>query len=117
MKFAGLEKALKLDHRIAVYVPGTNGVSEAADNAATVAAVAAQLSGFFGGASAQPIRGFWTSAAGDLVEEKTVVVYANCTGEQLQQHGPAIIETAEQIKRDLQQEAVSVEIDGILYII
>lgn len=117
MQIAGLEKAVKLDHRIAVYVPGTNGVSEAADNTETVSAVAALFSGLFGGASAQPVRGYWTSAAGDLVEEKTTIVYSNCTGEQLQQHGERIIRVAGEIKRDLHQEAVSVEIDGTLYII
>ena len=117
MNIAGLEKAVKLDHRIALYVPGTNGVSEAADNAETVAAVAGMLSELFGGASAQAVRGYWKSAAGDLVEEKTVVVYANCTGEQLKKSGAAIVAAAEEIKRDLRQEAVSVEIDGTLYLI
>ena len=47
-----LEKLQPLRHRVAVYVPGTNGVNTAADNARYVKMAAATLSNLFGGATA-----------------------------------------------------------------
>ena len=71
-----LEKLQPLRHRVAVYVPGTNGVNTAADNARYVQMAAATLSNLFGGATATPAIGYWMSDAAVLVEEKTPLVYA-----------------------------------------
>lgn len=58
-----LEKLQPLRHRVAIYVPGTNGVNTAADNAHYVKMAAATLSNLFGGATATPAIGYWMSDA------------------------------------------------------
>lgn len=52
-----------------------------------------------------------------LVRETVIIVYANCTAEQLRYRLPDVLTLAQQIKQDMAQEAVSVEINGTLYII
>ena len=67
-----LEKLQPLRHRVAIYVPGTDGVNTAAD-----------------------------------------VVYAYAAGEDLERK----LDTVINVCADMQQEAVSLEIDGSLYFI
>ncbi len=112
-----LEKLQPLPHRVAVYVPGTNGVNTAADNARYVQMAAATLSDLFGGATATPAIGYWMSDAAGLVEEKTTVVYSYAAGEDLERGLDAVIDFCADMRGDLLQEAVSLEIDGALYFI
>lgn len=109
--------AVELSQRVALYVPGTQGPDTATDNAAQVERVAAEFSRMFGGATAQESTGFWMSDTAGLVRESVTIVYANCTAEQLRDHLPDILTLAQQIKREMAQEAVSAEINGTLYII
>ena len=53
------KNAIKLDQRIAVYVPATDNVNQAVNNDAMVKKCAAMLSAFFGGATIQESRGAW----------------------------------------------------------
>ena len=112
-----LEKLQPLRHRVAVYVPGTNGVNTAADNARYVKMAAATLSNLFGGATATPAIGYWMSDAAGLVEEKTTIVYAYAAGEDLERKLDTVINFCADMRGDLRQEAVSLEIDGSLYFI
>lgn len=109
--------AVELSQRVALYVPGTHGPATATDNAAQVERVAAEFSRMFGGATAQESTGFWMSNTAGLVCETVTIVYANCTAEQLRDRLPDILTLAQQIKREMAQEAVSAEINGTLYII
>ena len=112
-----LEKLQPLRHRVAVYVPGTNGVNTAADNARYVKMAAATLSNLFGGATATPAIGYWMSDAAGLVEEKTTVVYSYAAGADLERGLDTVIDFCADMRADLQQEAISLEIDGSLYFI
>lgn len=109
--------AVELPQRVALYVPGTQGPATATDNAAQVERIAAEFSRMFGGATAQDSTGFWMSDTAGLVRETVTIVYAACTAEQLEKHLAAVVELAQQIKREMAQEAVSAEINGKLYII
>ena len=117
MMHPALKNAVKLSAKVAVYVPGTNGVDTAADNTAVVEKVAAALSVMFGGATAQTANGFWVSEAAGLVRENTTIVYAFADPETLEMHLGDVVSIAQDIKRDLQQEAVSLEINNTLYLI
>ncbi len=112
-----LKNALKLSAKVAIYVPGTCGVDTAADTSFMVDRVAAALSTMFGGATAQKAAGFWCSDVAGLVKENTTIVYAFCAPADLEKHIGDIVTIAQDIKRELQQEAVSIELDGSLYII
>ena len=112
-----MQQAVTLPQRVALYVPGTQGADTATDNAAQVERVAAEFSRMFGGATAQESNGFWMSSTAGLVRETVTVVYANCTADQLRARLPDVLTLAQQIKREMAQEAVSAEINGTLYII
>lgn len=117
MTHPALKTALKLSAKVAIYVPGTCGVDTATDTSFMVDRVAAALSTMFGGATAQAANGFWCSDVAGLVKENTTIVYAFCTPAALEQHVGDVVTIAQDIKRELQQEAVSLEIGGSLYII
>lgn len=109
--------AVELPQRVALYVPGTQGPATATDNAAQVERVARSLCGWFGGATAQQSAGYWISDTAGLVREAVTIVYAACTADQLREHLPDVLNLAQQLKAEMQQEAVSVELNGALYII
>lgn len=109
--------AVTLPQRVALYVPGTQGPATATDNAAQVERVARAFCGWFGGATAQQSTGYWLSESAGLVREAVTIVYAACTAAQLREHLPDVLTLAQQIKAEMQQEAISAEINGTLYII
>lgn len=109
--------AVTLPQRVALYVPGTQGPATTTDNAAQVERVAREFCGWFGGATAQQSAGYWLSESAGLVRESVTIVYAACTAEQLRDNLPAVLNLAQQIKAEMQQEAVSLELDSVLYII
>lgn len=108
---------IALPQRVALYVPGTQGPATATDNAAQVERVAREFCEMFGGATAQQSTGYWMSDTAGLVREAVTIVYAACTAAQLREHLPDVLQLAQQIKQDMAQEAVSVELNGALYII
>lgn len=112
-----LEKLQPLRHRVAIYVPGTNGVNTAADNSEYVRRAAALLSDAFGGATATPARGFWMSESAGLVEEKTTIVYAYAAGADLERGLDTVIDFCADMRADLQQEAIALAIDDSMYFI
>lgn len=112
-----LGEAVKLEHRVSIYVPGTVDTDKAADNRQQVERVAAEFSRMFGGATATTATGYWMSDTAGLVAESTTIVYAACTAEQLEKHLAEVVELARQIKREMRQEAVSLELDSCLYIL
>lgn len=112
-----LEKLQPLRHRVAVYVPGTNGVNTGADNARYVQMAAATLSNLFGGATATPAIGYWMSDAAGLVEEKTTIVYAYAAGAALERGLDVVIDFCADMRADLQQEAIALAIDDSMYFI
>ncbi len=108
---------ITLPQRVALYVPGTQGPATATDNAAQVERVAAEFSRMFGGATAQQSAGYWLSESAGLVRESVTIVYANCTAAQLREHLTDVLTLAQQIKAEMQQEAVTITIDQKMYII
>ena len=108
---------ITLPQRVALYVPGTQGPATATDNAAQVERVASRFCEMFGGATAQQSAGYWLSDTAGLVREAVTIVYAACTAEQLREYLPDVLKLAQQIKAEMQQEAVTITIDQKMYII
>ena len=52
-----------------------------------------------------------------MVREAVTIVYAACTADQLRERLPDVLNLAQQIKAEMQQEALSCEIGATLYII
>ena len=109
--------AVTLPQRVALYVPSTTDTDKPTDNAAQVERVAREFCEMFGGATAQQSTGYWLSDAAGLVREAVTIVYAACTADQIREHLPDVLQLAQQIKAEMQQEAVTITIDQKMYII
>lgn len=112
-----LKNCIKLSSKITVYVPATSGVNTAVDNTAAVEKTAALLSELFGGATSTRAVGYWLSPAAGLVSEATTVVFAYASDVALQDNITRVVDLCEEIKRDMDQEAVALEINGDMYFI
>ena len=112
-----MKKAIKLfdfdlQSKVSIYVPSTKNVNEKTDNTEYVRDIIGTLSDYFGGATASKAVGGWRSADGQIVIEDVTIVYAYCTDEQLQDHIHDILGICEQLKREMSQEAITLEING-----
>ena len=113
-----LKYTIPLHSKVSIYVPSTTNVNEQTDNTAMVDYVHTKLSEMFGGATCAPAIGGWVSEQGELVKERVTIVYAFCTDEQLDKHlEQDVLPLCEQIKNDMSQEAVSLEVNGELYFV
>lgn len=101
-----------LDCKVAIYVPSTTNVNEPADNRLQVLNVIKRLSTLFGGATASDAVGGWVSEQGETVIENVKIVYSFCSSDQLKDHFSDILSICEQIKSEMGQEAVTLEING-----
>lgn len=117
MKKNTFANAVKLPERVAVYVPGTCGVDAITDTSAWTDAAASALSEMFGGATVVEASGCWMSDAAGLVKEPVKIVYAYGSPEDIEAHADDLRDLAERIKSALNQEAVSVEYRGALYLV
>lgn len=114
---AKLQNCFKLSSKVTVYVPATNGVSEATDNTEQVKKTASLLAGLFGGSTSTAALGYWLSPVAGLVAEATTVVFAYAAEADLQAHISEVVELCEELKRDMGQEAIALEINGEMYFI
>lgn len=101
-----------LDSKVAIYVPSTLNVNETTDNTAQVMNIIRKLSTLFGGATASDAVGGWVSESGETVIEKVKIVYSFCTSDQLKEHISTIIAICEELKTEMSQEAITLEING-----
>lgn len=110
---------MKLNHRIAVYVPSTfegNKPARMMQRRATKKA-ARRLSQLFGGATQTKALGYWVSSEKGLIAERQNIVYSACTEEDKQTKLQAVLTFAQALCKWMKQEAVTVEIDGELQFI
>lgn len=111
--------ALKaLTSKVTIYIPATINVNKTIDNTAYVDAAATMLSNMFGGATSEQVSGYWVSdTINSLVKESTTKVYANCNESDLNANLDTILDFAEKLKVELNQDAIAVEINGGMYFI
>lgn len=107
-----LKYAFDLDCKLAIYVPSTVNVSEQVDNEAMRLHVMRELSSLFGGATSTKACGAWIDSAGNTIIENVDIVYSFCTSEQATQHFEKVIHLCEYIKKEMNQEAVTLEYNG-----
>lgn len=115
--FDSIPGVVKLASRVAIYVPSTTDTDHPTDNRQQVEEVAAKLSAMFGGATATEARGYWVSQSAGLVGENVTIVYSNAAAEDIESHAAEIVAICHKIKREMKQEAVSLEFDGELFLV
>lgn len=112
-----LEKFVKLASKVTVYVPATVDINKEADNTKQVEKTAEILAQCFGGATVTPAKGYYVSDAGELVTENTTVVFAYANTAALEERIDRIIQLCLDIKHEMKQESVGLEINGDMYFI
>lgn len=112
-----LQNLFKLSSKVTVYVPSTIDINVNIDNTEYVNKTAELLSEYFGGATQTNALGCWKSPTAGLVKEKVVLVYANCTDNDLNDHIEAVVDWCEKMRDELKQDAIALEINGELYFI
>ena len=106
-----LKNAIELSSRLTVYIPSTININEEIDKIATL------LSGYFGGATSTEAAGYWLSDTAGLIKEKSVLVFAYCSEAHLKKYIDNVVEACEELKRELNQEAIALELNGKMYFI
>lgn len=101
-----------LDCKVSIYVPSTVNVDEHTDNSVQVKRTITELAQMFGGATASKAVGGWVCANGETVLEEVTIVYSFCSSVQLQENFAKVYAIAERIKNEMQQEAVTLEVNG-----
>ncbi len=103
-----------LSHKFSIYVPSTMDTNKETDNTKKVNETLSFLSSLFGGATKTDAFGAWVSATAGLVTEKVSLCYAYCSLIDKYKHIKKVKEFARNLKNEMNQEAVSLEIDGKL---
>lgn len=116
MSLSSLKKFIKLSSSVKFYVPSTV-FNKVIDNKKHVKEVATLFSKLFGGATVTDAFGYWIDKNGELIPEPTKIVYSFCTGEDLKNGIEEVVKKAKNLKKELEQEAISLEVNGELYFI
>lgn len=114
---AKFKNLIPLNHKVAIYVPSTQGVNTEANNQKYIESTAQLLSNCFGGATSTEAVGYWVSDNEGLVKEHPVIVYAYAQEQDFIESIDLIIDYCYKMKQELEQEAISLEIDNKLYLI
>lgn len=101
-----------LDSKVSVYVPSTKDVNVPCENSVQVKQVITELARMFGGATASRAVGGWGAASGETIIEDVTIVYSFCTSAQLREHFAEVYAICERLKQEMQQEAITLEING-----
>ena len=106
----------QLKHKISIFVPSTYEGNKPAKRMqkSIVKKAAVRFSRLFGGATAQEAHGFWISSEKGLIAEKQMIVYSNCTESDKVSKSEAVRTFARAVCKLMKQEAVTVEIDGVM---
>ena len=111
-------KNMSLTERVAVYVPSTINIDKSIDNTHYVNEVTSKLCKLFGGATSYNAMGSWFSdELGKVVTEDVTIVYSNCTKEQLENNIFQVWDIANNLRNEMSQECISLEINGDLYFV
>ena len=112
-----LKNCFKLASKITLYIPATNNINDVIDNTEFVKDAAALLAKGFGGATASPALGYWLSDTAGLVAENTTIVFAYAAEGDLKKYLPLVVQYCSNLKEQLSQEAIALELNGEMYFI
>jgi hypothetical protein len=111
-----LAALIELSNNVKVYVPSTCGTKKI-DNTVLVTRTLAKLTDLFGGATSFEALGCWKSDTDGLIKERVTICQSYCTEAKILENIDTVVEICEVLKKDLNQEAVSLEVNNKLYLI
>ncbi len=112
-----LKGLFSLDHNIKLYIPSTTDVDKKTDNTKQVNHTLKLFSDLFGGVTSYDAIGAWNSQEAGLVTEKVKIIESYATKEAVEAGLDKVIKYANKLKKDMSQEAISLEYDNKLYFI
>ena len=101
-----------MNNKVSIYVPSTVNINKRINNNKQVMSIIKQMSLLFGGATSYKCTGGWVAENGEIVTEQVNIVYSFCNKKSLQNNLSKVINICQQIKKDMKQEAVTLEING-----
>lgn len=104
-------------HQLVLYIPTTIAVDQAFDTTTYVERTLAFLGERFGGATSKQASGVWRSEMAGLVGETVYLVETYATDADLMIHLDAVVAYIKQLKHELGQEAMALEVDQKLILI
>lgn len=113
----GILESMGITNQIGVYIPTTIGVDQQADTTAQVERTLAFMGDKFGGATYEQVRGVWNSKDVGLVAENIHLVRSFCSQAAMDQHMGAVVDYVESLKKEMQQEAMALEVNQKLMLI
>lgn len=112
-----LKAMLSLKSKITVYIPATVNINETIDNTEFVNKAATLLSECFGGATSTEALGYWVSDTAGLVKENTTMVFAYAGEDDLKKNLDKVIDFCQDLKTEMKQDAVALELNGEMFFI
>lgn len=112
-----LKNCIPLRSNIKIYVPSTVNIDQERDNTAFVDESLSVLSAYFGGATSYACFGTWLTKEGKLVKERVTICESFCTENQLEANIDSLHDFCMSLKTRLNQEAISLEVNGALHFI
>ena len=112
-----LEQLTKLDKNIKIYLPSTTDVDKKIDTSKQIDNTLTLLSNKFGGSTSTKGTGTWVSETSGLVKEDVTICESYCTGSDLKNSLTDVINYCKELKKELNQEAISLEFNSELYFI
>lgn len=100
-----------LDNYVKLYIPSTANVDRPIENTEYVNKTSTLFSGLFGGATTYKVEGAWLSDDKGLVTEPVTIVEASTNDDGIKMGMPKILALAETIKKQMEQEAVMIEVN------
>lgn len=117
MTNARLKNMVALRSKVTVYIPATININENIDNTEYVNRAATLLSNCFGGATSTEALGYWTSPTAGLVKENTTMVFAFASEKDLHDKLDKVIDFCYEIKEELKQDAIALEINNEMWFV
>lgn len=92
-------------------------INETIDNTEFVNKAATLLSECFGGATSTEALGYWVSDTAGLVKENTTMVFAYAGEDDLKKNLDKVIDFCQDLKTEMKQDAVALELNGEMFFI
>ncbi|MGH7175622.1 MAG: hypothetical protein ACREGR_04675 [Minisyncoccia bacterium] len=109
---------MSLSHKVAVYVPSKIKDTKVPKlHRQYTRLVLKRLGLLFGGSTMVKGVGTWVDSRGKLVPERVAICYSFCDESALAVNEGKVFDLARLVARKMQQESVSVEIDGVLHFV
>ena len=113
-----LKNCIKLGSQVKIFVPSTIKVFRYLESKTHwVDEALSLLSDCFGGATSTKALGAWVSSKGDLIKEDVNLVFAYAQEKQLEENIERIYDFCLDMKKQLEQEAIALEVNGNLYLL